>query len=414
MVRNAALSLADRLEDTAPALGEAAIREVLRVEAPRLDGFEIAAGDEALAADTRRFQIYDAHAGFDLVDELEFLVPAMPRLDDRAIRLLVARDENPHRSRLRFFMPFTVETVGWRRRETLRAWSHPFGPLGTPPLDGDDPAGTLHTLFDAMLDPALALPEILVLPDLRLEGPTARLVREVAAARGFCVAVANGTTRAALRRDGAGPISRPAARHRREAERLRRLLAREGRVELAEARELDAVRDALESLLLLEAGGWKGRARSALLTDRYRSAFAREAVNGLAEQGRVRAFTLMLEGEPVASLIALLAEGEAVLWKTAFSERHRRAAPGVVVAFLAAEALRRDPEIRFVDSCAVPDHRVMNRFLPDRVAVGTLVVSLRDRSERTAQGVAQDLRARRRRLHRRRLWLDALGRLWPF
>lgn len=420
----ALLELARRTGDDALTLRDRPPVHVAEIDAPGLDGFEIADGEDAVPSDKRTLQVYDAHAAFDLVDELEFLlpravepnvffaprflVPAMPRLDDRTIRLLVARDETRHRSRLRFFLPFTVEPVGWRRRASVRAWSHPFGPLGTPPLDGDDPAATVDGLFDALLDPALALPDILVLPDLHLEGPTACLVQEGARRRGLAVAVTNGYSRAALRREADGSMPPVLARHRREAVRQRRLLAREGTVEFAVAREPDEVRDALEAFLLLEAQGWKGRARSALLTDRYRSAFAREAVNGLAEQRRARVFTLTLNGEPVASLVVLLAEGEAALWKTAFSEVHRHAGPGSLVAFLASEALRADPAVRFVDSCAVPDHRIMNRFLTGRVAVGTLVVALRPGANEGARQVALDLRARRRRLHRRRLALDTL------
>src|SRR5690606_15813150 len=73
----------------------------------------------------RSLAIYPASAGFDLVEELEhlsaraiepnvffnpsFLAPAMPRLDDREVRLAVIRDGDDHRSRLRLLVPFTVE-----------------------------------------------------------------------------------------------------------------------------------------------------------------------------------------------------------------------------------------------------------------------------------------------------------------
>lgn len=382
-------------------------------DAPGLDGFDPPALPLA-GRDVRSFAVYDAHAAFALADELEFLVPravepnpffaprflvpAMPRLEDRAIRLLVGRDQDERRSRLRFFLPFTLDAVGWRRRATVRAWTHPFGPLGTPPLDRDDPEGTVASLFDAFRDPALRLPDILVLPDLHLDGPTAGFLRAAAAARGLAFAVADRRERAA-HRPGLAPVR---ARHRREAARLRRRLEETGRLALHEAREPAAVREATETFLLLESQGWKGRARSSLLHDRYRSAFAREALNGLAEQDRVRLFTLTLDGEAVASLAALVVDGEAVLWKTAYDERRRRAGPGALVALMAADALRADPRIRVVDSCAVPDHAVMNRVLTGRIAVGTLVVALRPEAGAAVEEVARDLEARRRRLNRRR------------
>ncbi|MBE0692749.1 MAG: GNAT family N-acetyltransferase, partial [Aquamicrobium sp.] len=72
----------------------------------------------------RSLAIYPASAGFALVEELEhlsaraiepnvffnprFLAPAMPRLDDRDVRLAVIRDGDGERSRLRLLVPFTV------------------------------------------------------------------------------------------------------------------------------------------------------------------------------------------------------------------------------------------------------------------------------------------------------------------
>ena len=73
----------------------------------------------------RKLAIYPASAGFDLVEELDFLcsrtiesnvffnprflAPAMPRLEDREVRLAVIRDGDEFRSRLRLLVPFSVE-----------------------------------------------------------------------------------------------------------------------------------------------------------------------------------------------------------------------------------------------------------------------------------------------------------------
>ena len=64
-------------------------------------------------------------AGFDLVEELDylctrtiepnvffnprFLAPAMPRLEDREVRLAVIRDGDEYKNRLRLLVPFSVE-----------------------------------------------------------------------------------------------------------------------------------------------------------------------------------------------------------------------------------------------------------------------------------------------------------------
>ncbi|MGH6862440.1 MAG: GNAT family N-acetyltransferase, partial [Phyllobacterium sp.] len=148
----------------------------------------------------RKLSVYSASAGFELLDELEhltyrtiepnvfynprFLAPAMPRLDDRQVRFMVMRDENDVKSRLRFLMPYTIERPGFALSASiLRAWATPFGPQGTPLIDRDDPVGVLNDLFDMLGRKHLKLPDVLVLPDMPLDRPVARLIRSIALER---------------------------------------------------------------------------------------------------------------------------------------------------------------------------------------------------------------------------------------
>ena len=150
----------------------------------------------------RRLAIYPASAGFDLVEELDylcartiepnvffnprFLAPAMPRLEDREVRLAVIRDGDEDSSRLRLLVPFSVERPAVPLGvPIMRTWSSPFGPLGTPLVDRDDPAGVIEDFFAMLARPHLKLPKVLVLPDMRLDGPVASLLGAVAETRGL-------------------------------------------------------------------------------------------------------------------------------------------------------------------------------------------------------------------------------------
>jgi hypothetical protein len=103
----------------------------------------------------RHLAIYPARAGYELQEELDFLTnralepnvffagrflaPAMPRLEDRVIRLMLMRDEAETRSRMRMLLPFSVEKPGFSvGASIIRAWANPFGPLGTPLLDREE------------------------------------------------------------------------------------------------------------------------------------------------------------------------------------------------------------------------------------------------------------------------------------
>ena len=392
------------------------------------------AGDPIRLGGSRWISIYEPHAAFSLLDELQhlsrraiepnaffdprFLIPAMPRLEDKSVRLLVARDEAEGRSRLRFFMPFSVEvTAPLSRRKAVRAWTHPFGRLGVLPLDTDDPAATAASLFEALQKGVSDLPPVLVLPDLPLDGPLTGVLARTAIERGLAVGWADRTHRACLdaRSGDAGGVLRAhlGGHGFRDHRRRLRLLESAGRLQFEVARHEGDLRNGFEDFLYLEAAGWKGRAGSALLQDRHRAAFAREAMSSLSAQGDARIYALRLDGEVIASLVVLLSNGSGVAWKTAYDERFARARPGALVVALATEAMMEDSAIRFVDSCAMPDHAIFNALWPCRLELGTMVVALRAEANADVPLIVGDIDRRRRALEarwKRRLRMRALVR----
>lgn len=385
---------------------------------------EVASGDGK-----RRFSIYAPAAAFDLAAELDFLtrraidqnvffapqflVPAMPRLDERHVRLMVARDEGPRRSRMRFLMPFSIERIGVLGGPmAIRAWTHPFGPLGTPLVDSDDPQATLTSLLVTLRRPELKLPDVLVIPDLRIDEPFARTMAEAVGALGLPMTAVNAFDRAALIK-GASLTDALSPKRRREVQRQRRMLSAQGELGFDVARTPAEVLAAMEEFLTLEASGWKGRERSALIMDRYRAAFAREAVNKLADADRTRIFTLRLDGVAIASLVSFVVGGEAFAWKMGYDERYAAASPGLQMMLMASEALLADPAVLRADSCAVPDHFLMNRLWKGRIPIKTLVIGLTPESGRRVERAANGLVKARAatnvaRLLRRRI-KNALG-----
>lgn len=358
----------------------------------------------------RRLAIYPASAGFDLVEELDylcartiepnvffnprFLAPAMPRLEDREVRLAVIRDGDDYRNRLRLLVPFSVEKpMTPMGAAIMRTWSSPFGPIGTPLIDRDDPVGVIEDFFSMLARPHLKLPKVLALPDIRLDGPTASLLRTVVETRGLPLATTGETLRPVLQSDLDGEdylknALRP--HHYREFRRLKRRLGETGHLEHVVARGPEQIRHAIESFLTLEAAGWKGRERTAMAIDRYRAAFAREAVHRLAEQDLCRIHSLMLDGRTIASLIVFVEQGFAYTWKTAYDETLSAYSPGTLLMIEVTKQHLDDPNIMMTDSCAVPDHPVMSRLWTERRPVGTFVVGLTpDADRQTRQAAAQ-------------------------
>ena len=147
----------------------------------------------------------------------------------------------------------------------------------------------------------------------------------------------------------------------------------------------------MEEFLLLEASGWKGKKRTAMLSDRLRAAFAREAVNNLAEIDAARIHTIDIDGRAIASMIVLMMNGEAYTWKTAFDEEFSRFSPGKLLLAQLTDWHLDDANITRTDSCAIPDHPIMSRFWKEREAMGTLIIGLRENSDREVRQVGTQL-----------------------
>lgn len=359
----------------------------------------------------RKLAIYPAQAGYELVDELEFLcnrtiepnvffsppflAPAMPRVEDRDVQLAVMRDGTDGNDRVRLLLPFTVQNApGGVGPSIMRTWAHAFGLLGTPLVDRDDPAGVLQDFLAMVGRSHLKLPNVLVLPDIKLGGNFASLLRSLAEERSLPWHTLSRVERPMLSSHLSGDdyfkqVLRP--HHLREFRRLRRRLEEQGKVEHVVARTPEDVRVAMEAFLALEAEGWKGKRRTALVLDRYVAAFAREAVQNLAERGMSRIHALTLNGKVIASLIVFVEAGVGYTWKTTFDEELSAYSPGTLLMMEVTKRHLEDPNIEITDSCAVPNHPVMSRLWAERQVVGTIVLGTSREAERSARQVSAQL-----------------------
>jgi hypothetical protein len=178
---------------------------------------------------------------------------------------------------------------------------------------------------------------------------------------------------------------------RRNFGRLRRQLEAMGDFSYEVARSPSEVRFAMEEFLLLENAGWKGRQRTSLAADRYRAAFAREAINNLAERDLCRIHSFKLDGQVIASLIVFVQSGHAWTWKTTYDETYSSYSPGALLILQVTESHLDDPNIQLTDSCAVEDHPVMARLWSERREFATMVIGLRPNLDRETRQVTSQI-----------------------
>jgi CelD/BcsL family acetyltransferase involved in cellulose biosynthesis len=164
-------------------------------------------------------------------------------------------------------------------------------------------------------------------------------------------------------------------RRRKELRRLAGQLADCGQVEVAELSATDEVDEWITAFLELEAEGWKGRDGGAIALDGAEREFFRAVIRNAFARERVELLALKVDGQPVAMKINLLAAPGAFAWKIAFDESYARCSPGLLLEVENIRRLHRKAQPEWMDSCAVPQHFMINRLWPGRRMIETVVIS---------------------------------------
>lgn len=253
--------------------------------------------------------------------------------------------------------------------QALVSWHHPHHFLGTPLVS--ETSG-IRALSDLILR---GMP--LVFTQTTLDGGAMDSLKRAADTVGAKVVVTKRAERACYRPEGHfdDHLKRHLPRKRRkEFRRLKSRLAELGtlRVErLGCDANVDLWFDRFEAL---EASGWKGRRGTALRLNPRDARLMREAGRRLHLDGRLLFWEMSLNDQPVAMLFAMISGNRAWLGKIAHDEAYGQYSPGALIIIEASRDFDDRPDIRLVDSCAVPDHSLINRLWHDRLAVGTVIV----------------------------------------
>lgn len=168
---------------------------------------------------------------------------------------------------------------------------------------------------------------------------------------------------------------------RKEFRRQQARLAEQGTLTATRRNDAEGVGPWLEQFLALEARGWKGSAGSALACAPETAGLFREAMADAAARGRLERLSLELDGKPIAMLATLISPPGAFSFKTAFDERFSRFSPGVLLQLENLEILER-PGIAWTDSCAAPDHPMIDSLWRERRAIGRFSIAIGGKARR--------------------------------
>lgn len=255
-------------------------------------------------------------------------------------------------------------------------WTHANAFSGTPIVRAGEETAFWQRLLKLLDDSDW--PAFLHLRGLTEDGPVLAGLRQAAGERGDPCAIVHRYERAML----SSPLSPDAywavnvrKKKRKELARLANRLADEGTVRVERLRNEQSAGDWTDRFLALEAAGWKGRAGSAMGCEPAKEAIFRETLSGAHGRRRLHALTLTLDERPIAMLATLLAAPGAFSYKIAFDEAFARFSPGVLIERHALSLLE-EPGIDWVDSCAAPDHPMIDSLWGERRSIVRVTVPL--------------------------------------
>ncbi|MGY3609689.1 MULTISPECIES: GNAT family N-acetyltransferase [unclassified Bradyrhizobium] len=255
--------------------------------------------------------------------------------------------------------------------------AQPYGTLCTPPLDGEVTEAAAERL---MQEARKAGAHALILRDMSLDGKAMRAFTEVLRLNGMRPRLMQSCLRACLdatRNADELLLEALGTKKLKELRRLRHRLDEHGAVHFEAARSPDDVAAALETFLILEASGWKGKRGTALVQHDGDATFIRRATAALAETGQCEIVTLRAGDTAVAAAIVLRHQERAFYFKLGVDERFAKYSPGVQLTLDLTRHLCGDPAIRSADSTAAPEHPMINPIWRGRLAIGDVLIPLR-------------------------------------
>ena len=265
-----------------------------------------------------------------------------------------------------------------------RIWCSPMMALGAPLIDRDEALTVLHQLQNYL---AGQFPHIdaIIFPQMALQGKVVATILRHAEINNLDSAIFDRRVRAVVtNREDPQEFLRNfiSAKKRKELRRQRRRLEELGVITYNSASTPDDIREAMERFLALEASGWKGGSRTALLSDPSTATFVRSMSRFFARQEACRIDALELDGQPVAMGIVLNANDTAFYWKTAYDERYARYSPGVLFSIEMTMRMIAAGTHELINSCAIPNHPMIDHIWRERIEMGDIMVATVNASAR--------------------------------
>jgi hypothetical protein len=334
--------------------------------------------DDALIA--RWGNLADRASEPNVFNEADFLSIAMEQCDVQSCALLACMwSGKPGTSPLVGLMPL-VQQKGygrWPVRYTQN-WLHNNSFLGTPLVRvGFERAFWTRLLgfLDEQPDAGL----FLHLEKMALDGPLFAALSEFAKDTNRRCDIVQSGQRAVLASTTDGSIyyaETVRKKKRKELNRLRNRLSELGSLETVEGLGAQSLGEWTEEFLALERQGWKGQNHSALADQTDTRSLFIKTLEHAQKRDRLHCIAMRLDGRAIAMLVNFLSPPGGFSFKTAFDENYAHFSPGVLLQIDNLDVLAKN-NLKWMDSCAVEGHPMINSLWAERREIGRVSVALK-------------------------------------
>lgn len=313
--------------------------------------------------------------------EPDLLLPALQAFGegkDSLFLFVFHRDGHKGRVPIGFF-PFERHASyrGWPAN-VLAAWQHPHAFLNTPLLDARFARLAWQAVGDwVRTDPRGA--SLVEFPIALAEGASHRALIDALHRENWLSYTAEQYTRAALlptMPDGKAYVEAAlSAGKRKELKRQRRRLADLGELQVRSLASDGDVELWIDRFLELEAAGWKGEARSALLRNQVEANYFRNVCRSLFARGRLTLLGLFVDDAPVAMKCNYHSGCGSFAVKIAYDESYAKFSPGVLLELENVIDAHARGNVTWMDSCAIPRHPMIDWLWMERRSIQHILIS---------------------------------------
>lgn len=258
-------------------------------------------------------------------------------------------------------------------------WTHPHSFFGAPLIRAGY-EGVAWNAFLEELDRASWAPHFLHLSGLDAAGANAAALEAVCTYQGRARREIHRYDRALLRSDLSADVyweTHIRAKKRKEIRRLQKRLAELGTVKERLLTDRADLAHWCGEFLALERSGWKGAEGTAMACSAAHTAFFRAACAAAFDMGQLHFLRIDLDGRAIAMLVNFRHLAGAFSFKIAFDEEMGRFSPGVLIEIANLAAVQGDPAIGWMDSCAAPDHPMIDSLWAERRSIVQYRVALK-------------------------------------